>query len=618
MQSREKSAPLLGIFGLLSLITVIGMLTVHSRQSDDFTRSETKLVEYELQLTQLSKMIHAARERSLLILRMSYEEDPFERESLSELFSEQAEQFINSLEILRESDLADDHAWHLDSTLERISATSTLLIEAQQLLRDDFTEEAVALVLSAILPSQDIIIRRLEELQGMVGHASAAQIKQGRELTEKHRNHFLLILIWITLLISGGLYLLHSKFRQDQQQLDNTRKMNESILDNAFDAIMILDKGCRITRVNKACKLLLGYEENQLIGKSLNQLSAEPMFDTDPACDSPLGTGSRETCLVHHSKKQIPVALSLSETGISETYHFTCIIHDLTQIHEARAALVSHQEKLEETIEERTHELRLAKEHAETANNSKSLFLANMSHELRTPMHAISSFASLGMKAVEKNTPDKIGGFLSRILDSAARLTRVLNDLLDLSKMEAGKMEYRMLTHDFAVTVNNVTRELETLAASKKQTISLTRAETEYRAVYDSDRITQVIHNLLSNAVKFSPEGKTIDVAYQLLEDASDFYNRIPAPLNGAGSCIHLTVSDEGPGIPDDELESIFEHFVQSSTTATGAGGTGLGLAISHEIIRHHGGVIFAENNPVAGVTFHFIIPCELAEIEAA
>jgi two-component system sensor kinase FixL len=618
MQSKHKSTPLLGIFGLLSLITVIGMLGLHSLQSDDFTRSEAKLAEYELQLTQLSKMIHAARERSLLILRMSYESDVFEREHLSDLFSDQAQLFINSLENLRDSDLEPDHIKHLDKTLERISATSTLLIEALQLMQDKFTEEAVELVLSAILPSQDIIIRRLELLQEMIGQSSANQLKHGRELTEKHRNHFLLIVFWITLLISGGLFLLHSKFRQDQQQLDNTRKMNESILDNAFDAIIILDRSCRITRVNNACKKLLGYEENQLLGRSINQLSADPMFNSDQACPSPLGMGSRETRLIQSTNQLIPVALSLSETGISETYHFTCIIHDLTQIHEARAALVSHQEKLEETIEQRTHDLRLAKEHAEAANKSKSLFLANMSHELRTPMHAISSFANLGIKAVQNNTPEKIDGFMSRILDSAARLTRVLNDLLDLSKMEAGKMEYRMQPNDFTVTVSKITRELETLAASRNQHIKLTKPGNECRAVYDNGRITQVIHNLLSNALKFSGEGKTIDLAYQLLEDASYFYARIPAPLTESSNYIHLSICDEGPGIPDNELESIFEHFVQSSTTATGAGGTGLGLAICREIISQHNGVIFAENNPDNGVTFHFVIPCEKTELDAA
>lgn len=242
-----------------------------------------------------------------------------------------------------------------------------------------------------------------------------------------------------------------------------------------------------------------------------------------------------------------------------------------------------------------------AKMAADEANRAKTEFLANMSHELRTPMHAILSFASMGTEKVGEATQDKLRRYFSRIEESGKRLLFMLNDLLDLSKLEAGKMSFFMEQGDLAQTMDEVMSEFHALIREHQLTIRIEDSNVSSRAWFDADRIFQVVTNLVSNAVNFSPANSEIQVSFSDDELMQDDGRRIEA--------VRLTVKDQGIGIPSAELESVFDKFVQSSETNTGAGGTGLGLAICKQIMEYHHGRIFAENNPEAGTSFHLVLP---------
>jgi len=242
-----------------------------------------------------------------------------------------------------------------------------------------------------------------------------------------------------------------------------------------------------------------------------------------------------------------------------------------------------------------------AKLAADDANRSKTEFLANMSHELRTPMHAILSFASMGSEKVGKAAEEKLVRYFSRIEESGKRLLLMLNDLLDLSKLEAGKMTFLMEQSDLLQTVNQVIGEFDALAKKNGITVNVESDNVVTTAWFDADRILQVVTNLISNAVKFSSPQSVVRILFNddcLILDNGD---QVKA--------LRMTVRDEGIGIPENELESVFDKFVQSSETNTGAGGTGLGLAICKQIVEHHKGKIFAENNQEAGTSFHLILP---------
>lgn len=242
-----------------------------------------------------------------------------------------------------------------------------------------------------------------------------------------------------------------------------------------------------------------------------------------------------------------------------------------------------------------------AKQSADEANRAKTEFLANMSHELRTPMHAILSFASMGNDKVGVAPDEKLQRYFSRIEESGKRLLFMLNDLLDLSKLEAGKMSFLIDQGDLLSIVKKVESECQSLLVEKKLKLIIDEGGVSAKAWFDSDRIFQVVTNLLSNAIKFSPNDSEIKIS---LKD--DHLTLDSGEIVGA---VRLTVEDRGIGIPNDELESVFDKFVQSSETNTGAGGTGLGLAICKHIVDFHSGNIFAENNSDKGASFHVVLP---------
>jgi len=252
-------------------------------------------------------------------------------------------------------------------------------------------------------------------------------------------------------------------------------------------------------------------------------------------------------------------------------------------------------EKVNKQLETSVQQANLLAQEAIVANRAKSEFLANMSHELRTPLHTILGFASFGIKKYGSAKPEKLLDYFNRIKQSGKTLLELLNDLLDLAKLESRKLKFVFEPTNLAVLANSVTNEFDTMLLERNLTVQHEASDFSGQVTLDAEKIKQVLRNLLNNAIKFSPEGGIIDVA-----------------ICRADNAVRVLVSDQGPGIPPDELEAVFDKFMQSSKTRTGAGGTGLGLAICQEIIAAHKGRIWAENRPEGGAVFSFEIPLSL------
>jgi signal transduction histidine kinase len=247
---------------------------------------------------------------------------------------------------------------------------------------------------------------------------------------------------------------------------------------------------------------------------------------------------------------------------------------------------------------------------AQVSNEAKSKFLSNMSHEIRTPLHGIISFSKYGITDVKKNKMDKVLEDFELIYSSADRLMRLLNDVLDLSKFESGKMGLSFSESEPSHYIEQICQEFYALAESNGLKIIFnSNGQLDNEVIYsDIERLMQVVKNLLLNAIKYSSKNTKI-------------YVSLEKKFSYGKSSLQVCVSNTGETIPTDELDTIFDDFNQSTTSDKGSGGTGLGLSISRQIILAHNGHIWCECenlNHESVVSFTFVIPWVKSDEKAA
>jgi HAMP domain-containing protein/CheY-like chemotaxis protein/signal transduction histidine kinase len=287
---------------------------------------------------------------------------------------------------------------------------------------------------------------------------------------------------------------------------------------------------------------------------------------------------------------------------------------------EEKAQLLEEQNR---RIEIKNREIELARaalqERAEQlalSSKYKSEFLANMSHELRTPLNSLLILAKLLAQNAEQNLTEKQVEFANTIHQAGADLLGLINDILDLSKVEAGKMEVRPDDVTLADIRDFVERTFRPLAEEKglELTVAVSGANVPPTILTDEQRLQQVLKNLISNAVKFTEEGGVT----MHIETAPEGMQFALPTLDGADTVLAFSVIDTGIGIPADKLRLIFEAFQQADgTTSRRYGGTGLGLSISREIARLLGGEIRVTSEPGKGSTFTLFLPVSYAAVEA-
>ncbi|MDE2584224.1 MAG: CHASE domain-containing protein [Betaproteobacteria bacterium] len=416
-----------------------------------------------------------------------------------------------------------------------------------------------------------------------------------------------------------------------EQALLTANQRMQAVFDSATEvAIIATDTQGIITIFNRGAERMLGYSAAEVIGKctpamlhlpeEMERRGAELStqfgwvvsgFDVFVTNARLAGVEEWEWTYVRKDGKHLTVDLVITAVHdeADNVIGFLGVAVNISARKETEEELRRHRDHLQELVTEHSADLLLAKEAAERANMAKSEFLANMSHELRTPMHAILSFAGLGYSRAQGLTgAEKLQHYFVRIKESGERLLALVNDLLDLSRLEAGKMPFDPRPQDLLPLVREALAEMEPLLADKQLHMDIT-ADSPTVALCDPLRLGQLIRNLISNAIKFSPNGGTIRIHFcpALLHSGRR------AADNGHRAALQMTVQDEGIGIPPHELEQVFDKFVQSSKTKTGAGGTGLGLAICREIAEAHRGSIYARCNDGPGASLVLVLPVPLS-----
>jgi signal transduction histidine kinase len=265
---------------------------------------------------------------------------------------------------------------------------------------------------------------------------------------------------------------------------------------------------------------------------------------------------------------------------------------------------------LEHRVMERTNELRETNLRLMAADRSKNQFLANMSHELRTPLNSIIGFSSVLLESTRGLLQARLHRFLENIHAAGNHLLELINDILDLSKIEAGKMELRTEQFDLRDTFAAVERVMKGVAAEAKVQIIPRVDEAMPKVCLDEGRLKQILFNLLSNAVKFSPQGGVVSISCSLL----------PATDSPIGfDTVRIDVADEGVGIANDELQRIFVEFYQTEEGRRArGGGTGLGLSLTRNFVELHFGRIEVKSKPGEGSTFTLYLPVDYYEAAGA
>jgi len=255
-----------------------------------------------------------------------------------------------------------------------------------------------------------------------------------------------------------------------------------------------------------------------------------------------------------------------------------------------QAVIAIESVRLFEGIQEKSHQLAEASQH-------KSQFLANMSHELRTPLNAILGYTELILDNAYGEPPEKVCAVLARVQSNAKHLLGLINDVLDLSKIEAGQLVLTLSDYSFKNVVHTVFSAVEPLAKEKKLAFKVELRPDLPPGHGDERRLTQVLLNLVGNAIKFTDAGEVAIKAF-----------------SGDGS-FNVTVRDTGPGISATDQAKLFQEFQQADNSITKKkGGTGLGLTISKRIIEMHGGRIWVDSSPGNGSTFSFTIPTRVEQ----
>ncbi len=381
--------------------------------------------------------------------------------------------------------------------------------------------------------------------------------------------------------------------REVESALRESEARQSAIMQSALDAILAIDHEGKIHDWNAAAKTLFGWTREEVLGCKLRDTifplrlrAAAPAAELERY----LATGEGrileqrfEITAVRKSGVEFPVELAITRIGLEGTPMFTGFVRDITAIKE----IESERTRLFESE-------RVARRSAEEANKAKSQFLANMSHELRTPLNSVIGFSDMLKLQAFGELNERQLGYVEHIRNAGSHLLGLISDVLDLAKVEAGKMTLDFQEVDVETMLHDSAAALRPMAAAKNISLECTFATDLPKISADGSKLRQIIFNLLSNAIKFTPQDGAITLRASPEDD---------------GEFLRLCVVDNGIGIPLEDQARVFREFEQiDNSYARAQEGTGLGLALTKRLIEAHGGTIAVESSGISGEGSSFIV----------
>ena len=397
------------------------------------------------------------------------------------------------------------------------------------------------------------------------------------------------------ILISIAMWLVAGLVWRTQTETQASEKRFRGLMESAADPMVIVDQTGAIVMVNDQAVRTFGHPADVMTGEPLQMLLPEGARNRHAEhlsgfLQAPerrnMGVGM-ELLAARADGSEFPIEVSLSPLEINEGVLISSVVRDITERKRAEA------------------ELRQARDEAAAANRAKSAFLANMSHELRTPMNAIIGYSELLAEELEDEGHDEFLGDIKRIHSAGNHLLSLINDVLDLSKIEAGRMDLYLERFNLTEMLHESVATIQPLMDRNDVRFHTELNDNLGTIRGDVTKLRQALFNLLSNAAKFSAQGDVTLSADRIDIDGEDR--------------IRISVTDTGIGIPAEKIDTVFEAFSQADTSTTrNFGGTGLGLPISRRFCQMMGGDISARSEVGAGSVFTIDIPAKVDALEAA
>lgn len=395
-------------------------------------------------------------------------------------------------------------------------------------------------------------------------------------------------------------------------QVRDSEARTRAVLDNVDEGIIAINEGGVIEIFNPAAEQIFGYKGNEIIGKNASLLTREPSRDQHSSLEryqqlnKPTAPGvSREMVGMRKNGTNFPLEFKTREIRFNMGQLHIVVTRDLTASKQAEA-----EQKKHEQVQQRNVEL-------EAASRMKSEFFSTMSHELRTPLNAIIGFSEVLKDGLMGDLTDEQRGYIGDILDSGQHQLSLINDILDLSKVEAGKMILHLEPIDLTLLFSNSLSMVREKAAAQHIHLNLDIADGLGDIQADVRKVKQIVYNLLSNAVKFTPEGGDVTLRARRVSHAQvgQLIGRwaglsFPWSNNKITDFIEISVTDSGIGIANEDFERLFKPFSQiDSSLARKFEGTGLGLAIVKSLVELHSGTVAVESAEGQGTCFTVWLP---------